>query len=454
MISRVGTVLSRFSRRIVPDPFVLALGLTAIVMLGGLLILLIGKDLTWKDSLWTLCSGWYQGFKDPQGLTFALQMCLVLVTGHALAVTPAVQRFVTLVARIPKTTPAAALLVAVVACLAGIIHWGLGAIVGALLGREIARSAHRSGRKLHYPLLGAAAYAGLAVWHGGLSGSAPLKAAESGHFIENLMGVLPMSQTVFSPLNLLITGTLLVVIPLLFWSLAPKKESDAMGPPKDALGELPGREASSDSGLIAFLQNSYFVGAIVGLGGLTFFICASASGRMAFDLNAVNLLFLFLGIALHGGLRHYVAAVADGARGAGAIVLQFPFYFAILGIMKASGLIQLVSAGFAGIANQETFPIFTYFSSGLVNLFVPSGGGQWIVQGEVLIRAGQELGVPPQTTVMAFAYGDAWTNMLQPFWALPLLGIMGLKARDIIGYTAVIFLAMLIIVPILLLLAA
>ena len=140
--------------------------------------------------------------------------------------------------------------------------------------------------------------------------------------------------------------------------------------------------------------------------------------------------------------------------GAGAIVLQFPFYFGILGIMQASGLIQLVSAGFAGIANQETFPILTYFSSGLVNLFVPSGGGQWIVQGEVLIRAGQELGVSPQTTVMAFAYGDAWTNMLQPFWALPLLGIMGLKARDIIGYTAVIFLAMLIIVPLLLLLAA
>jgi len=453
MIPRLGTALARVARRIVPDPFVLALGLTAIVFICGFLVVLIARDLPWSDSLWTLCTGWYQGFKDPQGLTFALQMCLVLVTGHALAVTPAVQRFVTLIARIPKTTPAAALLVAAVACLAGIIHWGLGAIVGALLGREIARSALKEGRKLHYPLLGAAAYSGLAVWHGGLSGSAPLKVAESGHFVENLMGVLPMSKTVFSPLNLLITGALLVVIPVLFWALAPRKESDAQGPPANTLGKLPARDKADGSGLVALLQNSNIVGATVGLGGLAFFACASATGRMAFDLNAVNVLFLFLGITLHGGLRHYVAAVADGARGAGAIVLQFPFYFGILGIMQSSGLIQLVSAGFAGIAGRTTFPVLTFFSAGLVNLFVPSGGGQWIVQGEVLIRAGQELGVSPQTTVMAFAYGDAWTNMLQPFWALPLLGIMGLKARDIIGYTAVIFLAMLIIVPLLLLLA-
>jgi short-chain fatty acids transporter len=454
MLAKVGSVLSRISRRIVPDPFVLALGLTAVVFIGGLVILLVSRDLTWSASVWTLCTGWYQGFKDPQGLTFALQMCLVLVTGHALATTPAVQRFVTMVSRLPKTTPAAALLVAIVACIAGIIHWGLGAIVGALLGREIARSAYKSGRRLHYPLLGAAAYAGLAVWHGGLSGSAPLKVAESGHFLEGLTGVLPMSQTVFAPLNLLVTGTLLVVIPVLFWALAPRKESDAIGPQMNALVKLPGRERPGETGLVAWLQNGNAVGAVVGLSGLLFFACMAAAGRMAFDLNAVNLFFLFLGITLQGGLRHYVNAVADGARGAGAIVLQFPFYFGILGVMQASGLIQLVSGGFAGIASTETFPVLTYFSAGLVNLFVPSGGGQWIVQGEVLIQAGQQLGVAPQTTVMAFAYGDAWTNMLQPFWALPLLGIMGLKARDIIGYTAVIFLAMLILVPLLLLLAA
>ncbi len=454
MITRFGAFLSRISRRIVPDPFVLALGLTAVVFTGGLVVLLISRDLSWTASAWALCTGWYQGFKDPQGLTFALQMCLVLVTGHALATTPAVQRFVSLIARIPKTTPAAALLIALVACIAGVIHWGLGAIVGALLGREIARSAYKSGRKLHYPLLGAAAYAGLAVWHGGLSGSAPLKVAESGHFLQELTGVVPMSATVFSSLNLLITGTLLVIIPLLFWALAPRKESDAIGPRMDALGRLPAREQPDEAGLVAWLQNSNVAGAVVGLGGLLFFACAVATGRMAFDLNAVNLLFLFLGISLHGGLRHYVAAIADGARGAGAIVLQFPFYFGILGLMKASGLIPLVSAGFAEVASPETFPVLAYFSAGLVNLFVPSGGGQWIVQGEVLIQAGQRLGVSPQTTVMAFAYGDAWTNMLQPFWALPLLGIMGLKARDIIGYTAVIFLAMLILVPVLLLLAA
>ena len=154
---------------------------------------------------------------------------------------------------------------------------------------------------------------------------------------------------------------------------------------------------------------------------------------------------------LQGSLARYVAAIADGARGVGGIILQFPFYFGILGVMKASGLIVLVSEAIEDLATETTFPVLAFVLSGLVNFFVPSGGGQWAVQGEILARTGGELGVAHEATVMAFAYGDAWTNMLQPFWALPLLGIMGLRARDIMGYAAVVFLLMGVLVPILLL---
>ena len=194
------------------------------------------------------------------------------------------------------------------------------------------------------------------------------------------------------------------------------------------------------------------VGYALGLAGVLYVVAAMVTGRTALNINTVNLFFLFLGLLCQGSLRRYMEAVADGARGAGAIIVQFPFYFGILGIMKASGLIDWISQWFVDVASPTSFPVLAFLSAGVVNFLVPSGGGQWAVQGEVLLSAGQSLGVDAGATVMAFSYGDAWTNMLQPFWALPLLGIMGLEAKDIIGYTGVVFLAMGLLVPAMLLL--
>ncbi|MBN2493358.1 MAG: short-chain fatty acid transporter [Deltaproteobacteria bacterium] len=447
MIAGLGQRLSEIARRVVPDPFVLALGLTGIVLaLGALNLHLDGQDGI-AARIW---SGWFDGFKDPSGLTFALQMCLILLTGHALALSPPLQRLLEALARLPRSGAQAALLVAATACVAGLVHWGLGAIVGALAGREIARKA--SGRiRLHYPLLGGAAYAGMAVWHGGLSGSAPLKVAEPGHFLEPVCGILPVSETLFSPLNLVVSASLLVGLPLLFWALSPPAGSE-QAPPAE-LGEpspRPGRER----GALGWLQTSPWPGIGLGGGCLVAMAIAAWHGLLGFDLNSVNLAMLACGLMLHGSLLAYVRALGDGGRAAAAIVLQFPFYFAILGVLRNSGLVELVSQAFAQAASPGSFPVLTFLSAGLVNLFVPSGGGQWAVQGQVLLGAGAELGVQPGVTVMAFAYGDAWTNMLQPFWALPLLGIMGLQAKDIIGYTAVAFAAMGLLVPALLWLLA
>ncbi len=454
MIARLGRTFSRLSTRVVPDPFVLALALTGLVFALGFLRLLAAPEAPAEGVGWTLVLAWTRGFSSPGGLAFALQMCLVLVTGHALALSPPVQRVVLRLATLPGSGASAAALVAAVATLAGIVHWGLGAIVGAFVAREIARHAANRGLVVHYPLMGGAAYAGLAVWHGGLSGSAPLKVAEAGHFAESIAGVVPVSATLLSLLNLLVSGTLLVLLPLLFYAMAPGTDAECTPPDPERLAPLPVRGPVVIDSVPSWLRASPLVGAAVGSFGLAVVLGAFLGGKLAFDLNLMNLLFLFLGIALQGRLGDYVDAIADGARGAGAIILQFPFYFAILGVMKASGMIASISAGMAAVANATTFPVLAFLSAGLVNLVVPSGGGQWAVQGEILLSAGADLGVAPGATVMAFAYGDAWTNMLQPFWALPLLGIMGLRARDIIGYTAVVFCVMGLLVPALLLLAA
>ena len=450
MIRAVGEKLQRIAARTVPEPFVLALLLTVLVgVIGAIRLSGTGAD----DVFWTLADGWMAEFMSAGLMAFALKMALILVTGHALALSPAVQRFVGVVAQMPRSAAMAAAVVALVACISSLIHWGLGAIVGALLAREIGRSARDRGVALHYPLLGAAAYSGFAVWHGGLSGSAPVTVATPEHFLAETLanagvaeGVVPVGDTLWGSLNLIITGLLVVAIPIACALLTPSDEAEFSPPDETQLSPLPDLRSPGSGTGVDRLQSSPWLGWTLGGAGVAVVLSSMLTGRTTFGLNTVILLFLFAGVGLQGSLIAYSRAVADGARGAGAIVLQFPFYFGILGLMKASGLVAAFSSMLASASTATTFPILAFFSAGVVNFFVPSGGGQWAVQGEILISAGDRLGVDPVTTIMAFSYGDAWTNLLQPFWALPLLGIMGLKAKEIIGYTAAILLVMGVIV--------
>ncbi len=156
------------------------------------------------------------------------------------------------------------------------------------------------------------------------------------------------------------------------------------------------------------------------------------------NINIVNFIFLFLGILLHRTPRRFLETVGNGVKNAGGIIVQFPFYAGIMGMMVASGLSDKISLLFVSFATDYTLPIFTFLSAGLVNVFVPSGGGQWAVQGPIMIQAALEIGADTAKTAMAVAWGDAWTNMIQPFWALPVLAIAGLKIRDIMGFCVMI----------------
>ncbi|MCP4446675.1 MAG: short-chain fatty acid transporter [Myxococcales bacterium] len=443
MVARLGNALNRFSARWVPDPFVLAILLTALVLCAG-----AGRMMGLGESgiAESLALGWMDGFALSGGLAFALQMCFVLVTGHAMALSPPVQRAIVRIARVPQNAASASAMVALVACLSALLHWGLGAIAGALLAREIGRHAPARGLEIHYPLLGAAAYAGMAVWHGGLSGSAPLKVA--GGDGAQWVGEVSLSELLLSPANLVVTSSPVVFIPLLFWALTPKQPSAMVSADPARLGPLPEYEVATVDSPVAWLQESHWPGRFIGVLGIGMVGVAIFSGARKLEINSVNMLFFFAGLLLQGSLRRYTEAVTDGARGAGAIILQFPLYFGILGVMKISGMIGWLSESMASWSTPSSFPILSFLSAGVTNLFVPSGGGQWGVQRDILLSSGQSLGVDPTSTIMAFSYGDAWTNMLQPFWALPLLGIMGLKAKDIIGYTAMVFLLMLVVVPI------
>ncbi len=440
MIQNLGRLMSRTAGRAMPDPFVLAVLLTVVTLVASVLF---GSEVAGLDVGPRLhkvvVEGWFAGLFGG-ALKFAFQMVFVLVTGFAVAHSRPVRALIDEVASLPRDAAQASAVVAFVACAAGYIHWGLGAVAGAMLAREIGRSWAAMKRPLHYPVLGAAAYSGLLVWHGGLSGSAPLKAAETKGFLADLTGAVPVEDTLFSGMNIAIVLSLVAVSVGLYYFLTPK----APTPDVWFQGELvetepaaktPG-EGARQFGIVRFLDDSVFIPIVVGcLSGGYLLWSAWTQGLSSLNLDTVNLAFLALGMLLHGSPRRYVAAAAKGARASVGIILQFPLYFGILGMLTASGLVAQLSEAIVGVASETTLPVLTFLSAGLVNLFVPSGGGQWAVQGPVMMKAAASLGADPGKVIIALSHGDAWTNMLQPFWALPLLGIMGLRARDIVGYT-------------------
>jgi short-chain fatty acids transporter len=427
----MGSYFSRWADKYMPDPFLFAILLTFLTLILGVIFTDNGPFSMlkhWNKGFWTL-------------LTFSMQMCLILVTGYALATSKPIRRAIEALADIPKTGAGAATLVALVAIIAAYINWGLGIIVGALMARQVALRGYQKGVAMHYPLLGAAGYAGLAVWHGGFSASAPLLVATEGHFLADKIGIIPVSQTLFSPLNIVVAVFLIIGLPFLFRFLNPLDPSETVTIDKvlpnidDLLAEKEEDSEQQRRDTVASkLEHSMAISIIVGLMGLIIVVWYFVTKGFKLNLNIVNFTFMFVGILLHRTPINYVRAITEGTRGCAGIILQFPFYSGIMGMMKFSGLIVVIAGWFVAISNQFTFPLFTFISAGLVNIFVPSGGGQWAVQGPVVVEAAKAIGVSYPKAIMALAYGDQWTNLFQPFWALALLGLTGLKARQIMGY--------------------
>jgi short-chain fatty acids transporter len=448
MLAKLGQRIAGVFRATAPDPFVLAVLLTLLTYLLALFFTAPTPGSARAEGAYalTLLDDWQGGFWSL--LAFAMQMCLILVTGHALASSPPVARLLRALANVPKSGPQAAAMTALVAILFGLINWGLGLIVGAILARDVGRALRAKGIALPAGLLAAAGYTTMMVWHGGLSGSAPLAAADAaqqrailGEGLATTIGAICVDRTIFSPLNLLVTGGLVVLIPLLFGVLCPSKgtrveaEREEETRPSPTVVDMNDRPGAVPD----FLERSPIAAVVLALPALVWLAMRfSDRGFAALDLNTANLLFFSVGLILHGSARRYVAAIDDAARGCAGIILQFPIYAGIIGIMVASGLAANIAGWFVERSGGSSggLSVMTFLSAGLVNLFVPSGGGQWAVQGPIAMRAATESGVNPARLVMAVAYGDAWTNMIQPFWALPALAITGAKARDVVGYTA------------------
>ncbi|MGG7165358.1 TIGR00366 family protein [Clostridium ihumii] len=420
-------------QKYLPDPFIFAAALTILVFILGTIIT--------KQSPFAMIQHWGNGFWSL--LAFSMQMALVLVLGHALANAPAFNKLLKKLARIPKNQFQAIILVTVVSLIACWVNWGFGLVIGAIFAKEIAKQV----KKVDYRLLIASAYSGFLVWHAGLSGSIPLTVSGGGDAVKKLtMGVIdkpiPTSQTLFNPAMICILIVLLITLPLVNRAMHPG-EKDVVEIDPSLLDEAK-EEVASVTALTPAdkVENSPVISIILCVLGFIYIIYYFINNGVNLNLDIVNMIFLFLGILLHKTPKNYVNAIGEAAKGSAGIILQFPFYAGITGMMigqSAAGisLAGSISQAFVSISSKTTFPLFTFLSAGIVNFFVPSGGGQWAVQAPIMLPAGQALGVSPAVTCMAIAWGDAWTNMIQPFWALPALGIAGLGAKDIMGYCLV-----------------
>ncbi|WP_349616831.1 short-chain fatty acid transporter [Azotobacter salinestris] len=433
MFARITLLCVLLVQRYLPSPFVFSALLTLLVLAAGMLF--TGQSLPamirhWNGGFWTL-------------LAFAMQMALIFVTGHALANAPAVSRQLDRLAGLARSPGQAVVLVTLVALAGCWLNWGFGLVVGAVFAQALARRVVG----VDYPLLVAAAYSGFLVWHGGLSGSIPLAMATAGADLGRLTGgvvtePVGIAALLFTPLNLAIVAGLAIGLPLLNRAMHPHEGARVADPallaevrPQPPRRDTPAQRLD-DSRLLAL--------ALVGM-TLVYFVGHFASQGFALGLNVVIALFLFAGLLLHGTPERYMRAMDESVRGIGGIVLLFPFYAGIMGMMMGANaegvsLGRQISEAFVAWSSADTFPLLAFLSAGVVNVFVPSGGGQWAVQGPIMLPAGQALGVAPEVTAMAIAWGDAWTNMIQPFWALPLLGIVGLGARDIMGYCLIMLL--------------
>lgn len=419
----------RVVQRWLPEPFIFAIILTFVAAILAMPICHqspIEVVEHWGGGVWNL-------------LAFAMQMALVLVCGSALAAAPVIKKGISALASLPKKPAGAIALVTGISAIACWLNWGFGLIVGVIFAKEIARKLPA----VDYRLLIASAYSGFVVWHAGLSGSIPLTMATPGESLAKatngiLTSPVPISATILDYHNLIMVVLVIVALVLVNSWMHPKGDKVIAIDPT-LLEEEEIRVETKATTPAEHLENSRVLGWLLAVLGFSYLIIHLGFRGGSFDLGSVIMLFLFLGLVLHGTPLAYVKAFGKAATGAAGIILQFPFYAGIMGIITgvgASGICfgTVISDACISISTPTTYPLLTFLCAAVLNLFVPSGGGHWAIQAPIMFAAGANLGVDAGLTGTAIAWGDAWTNLIQPFWALPALAIAKLNAKDIMGF--------------------
>jgi len=434
-VQKMGEAVADRVERWMPNPFLFAILLTYVAAIAAFL----GKG----SGPIEIAQSWYGGFWNL--LQFSMQMVLILVTAHVVAYHPKVRSGILFLVKLPRNGRQAVVMVGIASMITGWVSWGLGLIFGAILVREMGKHAETSGIKIHYPLLAVAGYMGMSLtWGWGLSSSAGLLQATENNALMQLGfvdRVIPATEWVFHSYPLTLTGLSIMYGSLILYLLCPPAENCRgisryvdLGSGDESIKTDTAPSLSSQT-LADKIDNSLWLGGIIAFTGLLLFITIFLTeGLGALDLNVLNFGFLMIGMVLYLSPSKYQKEFYDAVLGSSGVILLFPFYAGIIGIMTGTGLVDSITESLLSVATEENFPVIAWITGGILNIFVPSAGGEWAIIGGPMMVVGTELGIPYGQIIGAYAVGDAHTNLLNPFWAIPLLAISGLRARDMFGY--------------------
>lgn len=424
-MEKIVEFFTNLMRKYLPDSFVIVILLTLLVF--AMAIGLEGQSPT------AMVTAWGKGFWSL--LAFTTQMVVILAMGYVLATAPVVERAMDAIVAQVKEPRTAIIVATLVGGIGSYLNWGFGLVLGGIVAKKLAIKV----KGVHYPLIIAAAYSGFTLYGLGLSASIPLLISTPKHPFEATMGLIPLSQTIFAWPMLLTSLAIIIVLPLLNAALHPKGAAAVIeiAPElRDAPAKPAAKSLFAENTLAERLNNSRLVSLFAGLLGVGY-VALHFYGGGALDLNIVNFIMLFLGILLLGTPAAYVARLSAGISTVSGIVLQFPFYAGIMAVMAASGLVTSISNVFTDISTVHTLPLWGLLSSFVINFFAPSAGGHWVIQGPFMIEAAHRLGSAMNQTAMAVQLGNAWNDLVQPFWILPALALSKLRLRDIMGYTVI-----------------
>ena len=417
--------------RYYPDAFIFVIVLSVLTFLLAILS-------TEATAIQTL-EAWGNGL--PKLFTFTAQITIIMITAHALAHTKPVEGVLSRIGSYPCSTFQAYALVTFVSGVASLFAWSFGLIIGGIISKFVAIGCKNKGIKIHYPLLVACAYSGYVIWHMGYSSSAALFVSSANHSLIDKIGIIPVTETIFSSFNMLLALLTLLIITIVNPFMRPTTNNEIIEVNLKAFNKKESKNNVNvnNKNFAQIIENSRLISLFVGFSLLFFILYIFYKKGFSLDLNIVSWSFLGIGLILSSSPIHYVKLVNNAAITVGPIILQYPFYAGIMGMMADTQLINVLADYVVNISSPESLGFYSFLSGGLVNMFIPSGGGQWAVQGPVMIEAANSLNVEPYVVVLGVAYGDQWTNMIQPFWTIPLLAIAGLHMRQIMGYTFVIF---------------
>ena len=434
MLERIARRFTALAERWMPDAFVFALAATLITLVGAFLV-----DPSVRAEPQKVVLAWGNGFWELS--KFTLQMSMIIVGGYVLASSPPIARLVAWLAGKPRTGPGAIVTVALAAMVTSLFNWGFSLVFSALFAKAVARRLPG----VDYRALGAASFLGLGtVWAQGLSGSAALQMASVGSMpkaLADTVGPIPLSETIFRWQSGVCVVIEIAVVAAVVYFAAPRKGTDAAALGVDLGHETVAADMPAATPGERWERSPWLLQGVVALGFaylvLSFKSRAAtvAEGLNALDVNTVNLLLLLLGAALHRTPAALMRAVRDATPAVWGVLLQFPFYAGIAGIMTGTALSHRIADVFVNVSNATVYPALVVVYSAVLGVFVPSGGSKWVIEAPYVLGAAKTLGVPGGWMVVTYDLGEAIANLVQPFWMLPILALLGLKARDVLGHT-------------------